>query len=65
MHKMRRFHPNESVFIGPAIWTPSAIFLATSTGLQVSAAKLNLAVHLIGQPTPFDRIHSANDLDGE
>ena len=32
--KKRRFHPNESVFIEPAVWTPSSHSLATRISLQ-------------------------------
>lgn len=57
-HKMRRFHPNESVFIEPAIWTPSAISLATSTAPQVVAVTLNTMVRLQDQPDPVATVET-------
>ncbi len=50
MHKMPRFHPNESVLVEPALWTPSATSLATSPTPRVFAATINPAVRLKDQP---------------
>lgn len=36
--KMRRHHPNESVFIDPAVWTPSVQSLATRVSPQASVS---------------------------
>ena len=58
MHKMPRFHPNESVFLEPALWTPSAISLATSKASRVAAATFNPAVRLRGQPGPVANVET-------
>ena len=46
MDRVPRFHPNESVLIEPALWTPSANSLASSTAPQVIAATPNSAIRL-------------------
>ncbi len=49
MHKIPRFHPNESVLIEPGLWTPSATSLAPCTTPRVIAATLSPAVYLNDQ----------------
>ena len=56
MHNMSRFHPNESVLIEPALWTPSAVSLASSTAPQVIAPKVNSAVCLKDHPDPMANV---------
>lgn len=46
MSRMRRLHPNESVLIEPALWTPSALSLASGTTSHVLSATLDSVVRL-------------------
>ena len=46
MDRMPRFHPNESVLVVPALWTPSTKSLASSSAAQVFEATPNSAIRL-------------------
>lgn len=48
--RIPRSHPNESVLIVPALWTPSAVSLASSTGPQVIAGSQHSAGYLKDHP---------------
>ncbi|KAF6227104.1 hypothetical protein HO133_008545 [Letharia lupina] len=56
--RMPRFHPNESVLVEPAIWTPSAVSLASNTASQVISAMLNSEACLKNQPDTMGDIEA-------
>lgn len=62
MDRMPRFHPNESVLIVPALWTPSAKSLASSTSTQVIAATPNSAIHLKDHQGPVANVEAFRSL---
>ena len=56
--KMRRFHPNESVFIEPAIWTPSIHSVATNMSLQALGSTSQSRTRLGHQSDPIDTVQT-------
>lgn len=59
--RMPRFHPNESVLVEPAIWTPSAVSLASNTASQVITAMLNSEACLKNQPETMGDIEAFHE----